>query len=67
MMSCRFWILEPNAFQIFQSNLEVFLFCFLIFIYLAASGLSFGMWDLPLQHTDSVVAVCGLSTCSERA
>ena len=66
-MSHRFWVLKANAFQIFQSNLEVFLFFFFLrFIYLAASDLNFSTWDLPLQHTDSLVVVRGLSACSER-
>ena len=34
-----------------------------IFFYLAALDLSCIMWDLPLQHTDSLVVVHGLSSC----
>ena len=35
---------------------------FKIFVYLAATGLSCDRQDLLLQRTDSLVAVCGLST-----
>ena len=42
-----------------------------LFIYLAALGLSCGtwelcyvIWDLSLQYMDSLVAACGLSSCS---
>ena len=33
----------------------------MVFIYLAVSGLSRSMWVLLLQHTGSLVVVCGLS------
>ena len=33
------------------------------FFYLAALDLSCIMWDLPLQHTDSLVVAHGLSSC----
>ena len=35
---------------------------FKIFVYLAATGLSCDRQDLLLQRTESLVAVCGLST-----
>ena len=38
----------------------IYLFIF-IYLFLAASGLSCGMWDLLLQRTGSVVAVLGPS------
>ena len=38
-----------------------------IFIYLAATGLNCDSQDLLLQCVDSLVAVCGLSSCNVQA
>ena len=49
--------------EIKKKELVLFFF-FLIFIYLAATGLSCDRQDLLLQCTDSLVTVCGLSNCN---